>query len=295
MKENLDSTDYFKWNSQFHYTLMILKLSKRERKLNLEFTISWKSSYLEVEVRRGIPVFASMCEGWKNEISAPRRISRQIGTSVSPTFIFRNSCARYPRDTIAVKAISPQVSRLGCIFLPIYSGQPISLPDFTRPFPRTVFTKELVNVSDCIQFTYFPIRRDRRVNPYIDPKFRTNRSLSGKRCFLQFYSLFIYRVSLAKDKKCNISSGLRKNFILKDIDVWIFSSKSIGVSQFSFASLGKVKLFRNVSNRNNPIFFVNCLIMEIWIIIWRRFQWFFNISWASEKSILIGAWLRSES
>lgn len=218
---------------------------QREERLNLEFAISWKDWYLEVEVRRGIPDFTPMCEGWKNEILAPGRISRQIGASVSPTFIFRNSCARYPRDTVAVKAISPQISRcvfLGCIFLPIYSEQPISLPDFTRPFPRSVFTKKLVNVSDSHGSRYEGIVG---WYPYIDPKFRTNRNLSGKRRFPQFCSLFAYHSRKIKIKNVTHRVVYVKISCWKISTCWIFSYRKY----FLLCHLTQGKVSWNYSER----------------------------------------------
>lgn len=158
-------------------------------------------------------------------------------------------CAAFPRYCRCKSDITSDIARRGCIFLPICSGQPISLPDFTRPLPGSVFTKKLVNVSDSRVSRY-----EGTVGwyPYADRKFRINRSLSGKRHFP--LTLFITRASLAKNKRCKHA----ERFTLKFHVLNIYFQVSVEV--FSLVSSGKLKLFRKVAEIS---FFASCLVMEI--------------------------------
>lgn len=121
--------------------------------------------------------------------------------------------AASPRYCRCKSDITSDIALRGCIFFPICSGQPISLPDFTRPLLGNVFTEKLVNVSDSRVSRY---EGTAGWYPYADRKFRINRSLSGKRRFP--VTLFITSASLAKDKRCSVPGGL-KFHMLKDIDV----------------------------------------------------------------------------
>lgn len=122
---------------------------QREERLNLEIHDFLKGVAFEGRDRTRNSCFRHVKgEGRKSRLLGG--FHGKLAPLFSPTFIFRNSRARHSHDTVVVKAISPQISCRGCIFLPIYSGQPISLPDFTRPLPERRIYEE---TSQCVRVT----------------------------------------------------------------------------------------------------------------------------------------------
>lgn len=145
----------------------------KSAKVKSESAISREESYSAARGRISAP---SMFKKRKNEIWAPGRISRQIGASVSRHLYFvtlslSRAAVRYSLslflsrspvgssgDIVAVKAVSPYISRHGCV----YSSRYI-FGDNQYPY-RILrgLVRECIygGTSQCIRFTCFPIPRD---------------------------------------------------------------------------------------------------------------------------------------
>lgn len=146
--------------------------------------------------------------------------------------------------------------------------------------------------SQCIRFSVSRYEGTVGWCPYTDRKFHTNRSLPGKRRFP--LTLFITRASLAKDKICNIAERFTLKFHVERYRRAEYLLPSTCRSYF-FMSSRKLWNYSERFPTEIISFFHQLSYHGNSDNIWRRSQWFLDTSWASEKSISIGAWLRSES
>lgn len=194
-----------------------------------------------MKIGRGIPVSASTHAGdERTKISAPGRISRQIGASVSLTFIFRNRArARVasPRYCRCKSGITLDIAPWVYIPSDIFRTTNIFAGFYEASSGKRIYG----GTSQCIRFPCFPIRRDcgvislyRYAN--VSDKHKFYKEVTR---FPKFYSLLAHDLRLIKTEcmsRIRITIRLHKNCMLKDIK---YSEDLCPIDKISFLmSLG---------------------------------------------------------